>query len=77
MNQPDKDKKQLKKSLNSYLTYSGLAIQMGALIALGAYGGKWLDAEYSLSKPWFTLLGTLSGMALGLYLVLRQIKADE
>ena len=50
---------------------------MGALIALGAYGGKWLDAEYSLPKPWFTILGTLSGMALGLYLVLRQVKADE
>jgi len=50
---------------------------MGALIALGAYGGKWLDAEYSLEKPWFTIVGTLSGMALGLYLVLRQVNADQ
>ncbi len=77
MSQPKKDKEQLKKSLNSYLTYSGLAIQMGALIALGAYGGKWLDAEYSLEKPWFTIVGTLSGMAMGLYLVLRQVNADQ
>ncbi len=76
MKEPKKDKEQLKKSLNSYLTYSGLAIQMGALIALGAYGGKWLDAEMSLAKPWFTIVGTLSGMALGLYLVLRQVNSE-
>lgn len=76
MTPPKKDKDQLKRSLNSYLTYSGLAIQMGALIALGAYGGKWLDAELDLVKPWFTLLGTLLGMALGLYLILRQVNSE-
>ena len=77
MSQPDKDKEQLKKSLSSYAVYSGLALQMGALIALGAYGGKWLDAELSLVKPWFTILGTLGGMSLGLYLVLRQVNSDQ
>ncbi len=50
---------------------------MGALIFMGAYGGKWLDAQQSFEKPWFTLVGTLGGMGLGLYLFLRGIKSDQ
>jgi|TARA_Y100001934_G_C12283217_1_gene741016 F0F1-type ATP synthase assembly protein I len=50
---------------------------MGALIFLGAYGGKWLDARYEFNKAWFTMLGTLIGMGLGLYLFLKGIQSDD
>jgi F0F1-type ATP synthase assembly protein I len=50
---------------------------MGALIALGAYGGKYLDKEYSLDKAWFTMLGTLIGLAAGLYMVLKTLNSKS
>ena len=77
MTPPKRNKDDLKRSLKSYAKYSSLGLQMGALIFMGAYGGKWLDAQQSYEKPWFTLVGTLGGMGLGLYLFLRGIKSDQ
>jgi len=77
MTPPKKNKDDLKRSLKSYAKYSSLGLQMGALIFMGAYGGKWLDAQQSYEKPWFTLVGTLGGMGFGLYLFLRGIKSDQ
>lgn len=74
---PKKNNDDLKRSLKSYAKYSSLGLQMGALIFGGAYGGKWLDAEQGTDKPWFTMIGTLGGMALGLYLFLKGIKSDQ
>jgi len=51
--------------------------QMGALIALGAYGGKYLDKEYAFDKAWFTMLGTLIGMSVGLYMVLKNLNSKS
>jgi len=50
---------------------------MGALIFAGAYGGKYLDQFWNLQKPWMTMLGTLSGMAIGLYLLLKGLNSDK
>lgn len=77
MKKKEAPEKELKKSLNQYLKFSTLVLQMGIYIALGAYGGKWLDGEYAFSKPWFTILGTLLGLGLGLYLVLRALKSSN
>jgi F0F1-type ATP synthase assembly protein I len=51
--------------------------QMGVLIAIGAYGGKYLDQQYSFEKAWFTMLGTLLGLAAGLYMVLKSINSKS
>lgn len=51
--------------------------QMGALIALGAYGGKYLDSQYQYDKAWFTMLGTLIGMGAGLYMVLKSLNSNS
>ena len=66
-----------KKSLKSYMQVTSSVFQMGALIALGAYGGKYLDKEYSLDKAWFTMLGTLVGLAAGLYMVLKTLNSKS
>ena len=62
-----------KKPLNNYVRFSGVALQMGATIFLGAYLGKWLDAKYPADKKWFTIVCTLAAVALSLYNVLRQV----
>ena len=71
-----KEKKPQKKSnntRNNLARFSGIAFQMGATIFLAAYAGKWLDLKYPSDKKWFTIALTLTGVALSLYNVLRQI----
>lgn len=53
-----------------YATYTNLAFEMGAVIALGVFGGvkvdKWLD-----TSPLFTIVLSLAGIAISLYLMIR------
>lgn len=72
-----KENEEKKATLNAYFRYISLVFQMGALIAGGAYGGKWLDAEQGTHKPWFTMLGTLLGLGTGLYLIIKAIQNDS
>jgi F0F1-type ATP synthase assembly protein I len=46
---------------------------MGITIFAGAYLGKWLDIEYPSNKKWFTMIFTLLGVGISLYVVLKQI----
>ena len=41
---------------NRYLKYSGMAIQLFALVAIGAWLGQKTDAYVHASKPYFTIL---------------------
>ena len=56
--------------IHQYAVYSNLAFEMGALIALGVFGGIQLDKLLNIS-PLFTILGSLAGIALSLYLIIR------
>ncbi|GGW38432.1 AtpZ/AtpI family protein [Arenibacter certesii] len=53
---------------------SGVAIQMGIIIFLAAKGGKWLDAYFEMESKTFTIIVTLLGVAISIYLVLQQLK---
>ncbi len=59
------------KQLKNYLKYSGMAIQMGATIYLGYWGGEKLDLKYPNDYSLYTTLGSLLGVGLSLYLTLR------
>ncbi|MDX9891489.1 MAG: AtpZ/AtpI family protein [Bacteroidales bacterium] len=61
------DKKPL---LAGYGRYSGLAFQMGILIFLGTYGGIKLDEKLQIS-PLFTIIGSLAGIAIAIYVVVK------
>ena len=56
--------------IHQYAAYSNLAFEMGAVIALGVFGGvkldKWLD-----TSPLFTIVLSLAGIAVALYLIIR------
>jgi F0F1-type ATP synthase assembly protein I len=62
-----------KRDFSKFARFSGIGIQMGVTIFLGAYLGKYLDQKYTLEKKWFTILFTLLSVALALYNVLRQV----
>lgn len=59
------------KQPNLFFKFSGMAIQMGVVIGLSAWGGHKLDAYFQNSKPVLTIVLSLSGIAIALYLVLK------
>ena len=78
-----KNKKSSKKSkpLNSYVKFSGMAIQMGVTIALGAWCGSKLDDKFETSSRPYTIILSLLAISISLYLVIREVinmqKEDE
>ncbi len=61
------------KQPNHFLRLTGIGLQMGVTIFLGAYFGKWLDVKYPKDKKWFTIIFTLLAVAISLYNVLKQV----
>lgn len=53
---------------------TGIAFEMGIIIYLSVQGGKWLDAQYENEKNIFTVIATLAGVAISIWLVLQQLK---
>jgi len=51
---------------------SGIGIQMGAIIYLFVKGGNWLDLNYNPEGKMYTIIFTLLGVAISLFLVLKQ-----
>ena len=61
------------RKFSKFARLSGIGIQMGVTIFLGAYFGKYLDHKYPSDKKWFTILFTLFSVAVALYNVLGQV----
>ena len=62
---------QNQKQPNLFFKYSGLAIQMGVIIGLSAWGGQKLDTHYQNKNPLFTIILSLLGIGAALYLALK------
>ena len=65
----NKSSKQNKKLLR--LANSGL--QLGIIISIGAFGGDYLDKTSENSNPIYTIIGSLSGVGLGLYILYKNV----
>ncbi|WP_343486937.1 AtpZ/AtpI family protein [Allomuricauda sp. d1] len=66
---PDKD-----NGLKNAAILSGIAIEMGVIIYLSVKGGNWLDEKYQNEKRIFTVIATLLGVAISIWVVLQQLK---
>lgn len=73
MKKNENPSKKPNNSLNQYARFSGVAIQMGVIIGLSAWGGKKLDEQFNLNKPYLTIVCSLSGVGVALYLIIREI----
>jgi ATP synthase protein I len=62
-----------KKQLNGYLKYSGMAVQMAAIIVGGVLGGVELDKWLTLKFPVFTLTFTLLSVFLAIYYFIKDV----
>ncbi len=61
-------------SFKNAIALTGIAAEMGVIIYFSARGGKWLDAQYSNDNNLFTVIATLLGVAISIWVVLRQLK---
>ncbi|MEC8831967.1 MAG: AtpZ/AtpI family protein [Bacteroidota bacterium] len=68
-----KPPKKYNKAINTAARLSGSAIQMGVVIYLGVWGGKWLDAHFDTEKV-FLPICTILAVAISIYLVIQQLK---
>ena len=63
---------QKKRFLNNYARYSGIAIQMLAIILLGVFGGYKLD-QWIHTKPLFTVTLSIGSVILAIYSVTKDL----
>ncbi|MGC9345115.1 MAG: AtpZ/AtpI family protein [Bacteroidales bacterium] len=54
------------------LAYSTIGIQLAVTLLLFLFLGHWLDERYG-SSPWFILLGTVLGMGVGFYNLMKSL----
>jgi Ni/Fe-hydrogenase subunit HybB-like protein len=62
-----------KKQRNKWIALINIPIQMGVIIFLFAYAGRWLDDTYPNPNRMYTKAITLLGVFLALYNVYRQV----
>ncbi|WP_082433428.1 AtpZ/AtpI family protein [Flagellimonas eckloniae] len=63
-----------KNNFRNAAMLSGIAFEMGVIIFLAVKGGKWLDVHYQNEKNIFTVIATLLGVAISIWVVLQQLK---
>lgn len=62
-----------KQGNNTILRYTSLASQMAITIFLGVWGGMKLDSYFQFDTPVMTLICSLSGVTLAVYIVIRDV----
>lgn len=81
MSQPNHSKrkplKDQKDKLNSYARFSGIAIQMFAIIGVGTFIGVKLDETYPNKNNLYTLIVSLASVIMSIVYVIRRIIASS
>jgi F0F1-type ATP synthase assembly protein I len=67
----NKLKKKTSSSLNAYVKYSSLSVQMIIIALAGCYGGFRLDKWLSWGFPIFTLILSLIGVFFAIYIAIK------
>ncbi len=73
---PQKNRKKPQKNkerLSSYAKHSGIAFQMIAIILLGVFGGKKLDAWLEFKKPICTAILSVLAVILAIYYSIKDL----
>ncbi|WP_371812619.1 AtpZ/AtpI family protein [Aquimarina sp. U1-2] len=59
--------------LRRFAILTGIAFEMGAIIFLFAYVGEQIDTYYGFAEQWSTIVFVLLGVAVSLYIVIKQL----
>jgi hypothetical protein len=72
--EPKKSKKQPKaNNANSILRYSGMGLQMGAIMLLGAWLGIKIDDHFAVKNNIFTASLTIIAVVIAMYLTIKDL----
>ena len=80
MEDKDHNNKQIEEKasqLNSYAKYSGIAIQMCAIIGVGSFIGVKLDDHFNNEGNLWTIIFSLSSTIFAIVFVIRRIIANS
>ena len=64
----------MNKPANDYIKYTGIAVQMIVIIGVLTYAGYEIDRRGEHKTPWATVVLSLSGVFIALYLVIKSVK---
>jgi len=67
----EQSEKDSNKSPNLLIKLSSMAVQMGVTIGGGVWFGSYLDSVYENKTPIWTIVLSLSAIAISLYLVIK------
>ena len=70
---PKKKSNQKNQLSTSYAKYSGIAFQMFAIIAVGAFIGVKLDEYFNQESNLYTIIFSLLSVLIAMYYVIKQI----
>ena len=62
----------MKKQPKSWLIFSGLAFQIGAVMYTMIYLGGWIQEKWEVSTKWPTLITVSMGLILVLLIIIKQ-----
>jgi len=71
INKTHSQKKRIKSNLNSFAKYSSISAQMIVIVVAGAFGGVKLDGYLKWNFPLFTLVFSLLGVSLAIYVAIK------
>ena len=60
--------------IRKWAVFSGIAIQMGVTIGLGAFAGVKLDEKYPNKYSAYTIIFSLLGVFISLYALIKQLQ---
>lgn len=81
MTNQNQEKKKRRKSLNTWVEFTQIGLQMGVVITAGVLLGIWLDEKFPNNYKTFTIILSLFAVFASLYMVikkaLRMAKKEE
>lgn len=80
MTEPPPDPRDSRKPVSmEYASAGAVGLEFGVAIAIGAFGGMWLDEKFG-TEPWLVMAGVIFGSAAGfrsLYRFARKQNLDD
>jgi ATP synthase protein I len=74
MDTPTEKDKNAPQKTKAYIRFSGLGLQMGAIIAVFTWLGTYLDDKQANKTPVWTIVLSLFGVFGAMYLVFKEVK---
>lgn len=59
-------------TMRTVARYSNLGMTLAVSVALGVFGGRWLDDRWD-TAPWLLLIGALFGVSTGMYHFIKSV----